>query len=162
MQAEILNPFFQEFMKRIMNIIPEDRKAVPGDFIIKKEMYTGYDISLLVEMSGDANGRIVMSMEPRVSLELSETMMGSPVDSFEKQAQSAISELLNIIIGNALTQLSDKNYDIRFSPVSLFFNKRIRTNTKEVPIAVTQHISCEWGGIELNLALMLNSVNPTN
>lgn len=94
-----------------------------------------------------------MGMDTRVALELAEMLSGQPIDSFEKDAQSVISELMNIIVGNAVSELGLTMDQIKFTPPMLFYSRAVKTRISESGFTLMRQITTGWGSIEFNLSL---------
>lgn len=128
-----------------------------GEFTIRDEDFAQCDINVLVGISGLLVGRSVMGMDTRVALEIAEIMSGRPIDSFEEDAQSVISELMNIIVGNAVSELDLALDEIKFTPPTLFYGRAVKTNVSEAGFTLMRQISTGWGNIEFNLSLEQNA-----
>jgi len=152
-QAKYFSPFFRYFIKRVREILPKDVQYAVDDFMIRDEPFTQCDISVLIGISGVFTGRSVMGMDTRVALELAEMLSGQPIDSFEKDAQSVISELMNIIVGNAVSELGLTMDQIKFTPPMLFYSRAVKTRISESGFTLMRQITTGWGSIEFNLSL---------
>ena len=146
--ADQINPFFRAFYERVHEVMPPDVFLGLGDFKILKEPLPHPDIKVISNLSGQLCGKAILSMDTRLALEISEAMYGKPVDSFESDAQSAITELLNIIIGNSLRRLEN----LSFSPTHLFYGK-VNALTNNNSVTISRAIKTGWGDIELNLVV---------
>lgn len=152
-QAKYFSPFFKYFYKRVREILPQDVQSVVDDFVIRDEPFTQCDINVVISISGVFAGRSVMGMDTRVALELAEIVSGQPIDSFEKDAQSVISELMNIIVGNAVSELGLTIDQIKFTPPTLFYSRAVKTRVSESGFTLMRQMKTGWGKIEFNLSL---------
>lgn len=156
MKAVWYNPFFIAFCHRIREIVPQDAVFKIGKFHITDEMRSSYDVSVVSTITGDILGKVLLSMQTNVALELAEAMMGRAVDSFETEAQSAVQELMNMVAGNALISLADEGMHVIFSPPVLYYSQRASTVTDDCPIAITLPLYTGGGEIEMNVAVHMN------
>lgn len=162
MKAEWLNPFFIAFSNMVREIVPEETTFEVGAFYIADEMRSSFDVAVVSTISGDAVGKVVLSMESNAALGVAETMMNKAVDSFESEAQSAVQELMNMVAGNALSALVGEGVHVLFSPPTLFYSQYVSTITADCPIALTLPIHTGMGEMELNVALRVDDSNQMN
>ena len=79
-------------------------------------------------------------------------MMGMPVDTFDEMAKSAISELSNMITGNASTSLASQGLEIDISPPTLITGNSVTITTGTLQTIVVP-VETEAGIFEINIAL---------
>ncbi len=91
-------------------------------------------------------------MDTPIALEIAEIMSGQPIDSVE-DAQSAISELMNIIVGNAVSELDFATDDIKITPPTLFYAMPLESRINEAGLTFLRQITTSRGNIEFNLNL---------
>jgi len=71
-------------------------------------------------ITGEMRGQVMIAMKITKACEIaSKMMMGMPVPELDEMAMSAISELGNMIMGNAATILSTKGIGIDITPPTL-------------------------------------------
>ncbi len=69
------------------------------------------EITIVINVIGKVNGNVLYMMNKKFGLELASNMIGMPILDLEEFGISALSEVANIITGNAMTKLSDQgNY----------------------------------------------------
>jgi chemotaxis protein CheX len=68
------------------------------------------EITILLEVSGKLKGQILYIMEKSFALELASIMIGMPIINIDELSMSALSEIGNIITGNAMTKISELGY----------------------------------------------------
>lgn len=72
---------------------------------------------ILIGVTGEMRGQVVLSIDEKKACEIaSRMMMGMPVPELDDMAISAISELGNMIMGNAATVFSVRNIGIDITP----------------------------------------------
>ena len=159
-QAKYYKPFFFYFYKRVREIIPKDVHVSVGDFVVRDKPFTQCDTSVLIGISGSfLVGRSIMSMDTRVAIEIAEIMSGQPIDSFADDAQSAICELMNIIVGNAVSTLGLTFEQIKFTPPKLFYGRAVKTSINESSLTIMRQMTTGWGNIEFNTSLDFSTYN---
>ena len=77
-------------------------------------------VSMLVGFTEQSRGKLVYNMsEDTAKFIASQMMMGMPVESFDEMAQSAISELSNMLTAHTATNITALELDVDISTPSL-------------------------------------------
>ncbi len=151
MKVEYINPFVTasfDILKAIGNYNP-----VKGKLVLKNKPTPSYGVSVIVGVIGQVKGQIIYSMSEDTAKHIASTMMmGMPVDTFDEMAKSAISELSNMITGNASTQLAAQGLEIDISPPTLITGNSVTITTGTVQTIVVP-VETEAGIFEINIAL---------
>jgi chemotaxis protein CheX len=118
MKAEYINPFLESariVLEQLINVRP-----TTGQLGIKDVKFTENHIWIQIGMSGQMTGDIVFGLHEEVALKLVSAMMGGYlVTQLDEMSQSAISELGNMISGNASTILSNQGVRVDITPPRL-------------------------------------------
>lgn len=152
LSADIVNAFVEPCIKIIEQIIPKSGRLELGEVYIEESKISPFEVSISSMVSGDLEGKVVLSLSTDTALEMAEQMMGSMVDSLDSDAQSAISELMTMIVGNASAELSKIKHNIKMAPVSFSYGAREPIGSHECPYPVTVPIKSNLGTFELDLA----------
>jgi chemotaxis protein CheX len=122
MKAEYINPFLESagiVLEQLINVRP-----VPGRLAIKEVKFAEEHVWIQIGMSGQMQGDIVFGIHEQVALKIVSAMMGGfLVTQMDDMARSAISELGNMISGNASTILSNQGIRIDITPPRLIHSK---------------------------------------
>lgn len=114
MKAEHINPFIISVCKIMKDMCMLDLK------IGKPSMRSGgfsADTSLIqLGLMGNLTGEVLLNLEHQTALGIVSKMMMTPVDTIDSIGQSAISELGNMIAGNAATVFANSNILIDITP----------------------------------------------
>lgn len=115
MKAEVINPFLESARSVIEQVIQISPSI--GSLGVK-EMIPGQDhIWIQIGMSGHFTGMVVFGLHEKVALRIVSAMMGGFVlTEMDEMGQSAISELSNMISGNASTILSSQGFVVDITP----------------------------------------------
>ena len=118
MKAEHINPFILSVCKVVKDTCMLDLK------IGKPSMRTGgysSDASIIrLGLKGNLNGTVILNLEHSTALEIVSKMMMMPVNAIDAIGQSAISELGNMVAGNAATVFANNNIMIDITPPDYF------------------------------------------
>lgn len=118
MKVEHINPFIQatqSIMKEVCNL-----EVKLGKPYISKPAYEGTSLMVIVGVTGDLRGQVLINMDVTAALKIaSYMMMGMPVEELNDMAISAISELGNMILGNTATIFFNNDISLDITPPSV-------------------------------------------
>lgn len=113
--VEHINPFLMAATSIIKSICGFDMKI--GKLFIKDTSFDNDSIIIMIGITGEMRGQVMIVMTCDVACNIaSKMMMGMPVTQLDEMAISAISELGNMIMGNAATIFSTKGIGIDITP----------------------------------------------
>lgn len=115
MKAEVINPFLES----ARNVIEQVIQVSPSTGIlgIKEIELIDNHIWIQVGMTGQISGNVIFGIAENVALRMVSIMMGGYViTEMDEMGQSAISELGNMISGNASTILYNQGVSVDISP----------------------------------------------
>ncbi|XEC93436.1 chemotaxis protein CheX [Paenibacillus tarimensis] len=115
MKAEYINPFL-EAAKTVIEQVIMIRPAT-GQLGIKDVKFVDNYIWIQIGMTGQMSGEIVFGLNEEVALKIISAMMGGfTVSEIDEIGSSAISELGNMISGNASTMLFNQGVCVDITP----------------------------------------------
>lgn len=118
MKAEYINPFLESasiVLEQVANV-----KPMTGELGVKDVKFVEGYIWIQIGMSGQMTGDVVFGLHEQVALKLVSAMMGGFVlTEMDEMGQSAISELGNMISGNASTILYNNGVHVDITPPKL-------------------------------------------
>lgn len=118
MKAEVINPFLESARIVIEQVIQVSPST--GMLGIKDIELIDNHIWIQVGMTGQLSGNIIFGIAEHVALKMVSAMMGGyVVTEMDEMGQSAISELGNMISGNASTILSNQGVSVDITPPKL-------------------------------------------
>jgi len=148
--VEHINPFLMAATGIIKDICGIDMKI--GKPYIKDTSFANDSIIIMIGITGEMRGQVMVVMTYEKALDIaSKMMMGMPVTQLDEMSISAISELGNMIMGNAATIFSTKGIGIDITPPTVCQGNLTitQTHTKNICIPLS-------GGdviIELDIAV---------
>jgi chemotaxis protein CheX len=115
MKAEYINPFLESasiVLEQMISVRP-----TTGELGIKDVKFVEKYIWIQIGLTGQMQGDIVFGLHENVALKLVSAMMGGFVISeIDEMSKSAISELGNMISGNASTILFNQGVRVDITP----------------------------------------------
>lgn len=113
-----INPFLMAATSIMKQLCQIDMKV--GKPYVKTTEFHDDSVVIMIGITGEMRGQVMLALEVEKACGVaSKMMMGMPVDELNELAMSAISELGNMIMGNAATILSTKGIGIDITPPTL-------------------------------------------
>ncbi|SCY94308.1 chemotaxis protein CheX [Alkaliphilus peptidifermentans] len=150
MKAELINSFLkagQDVVMQMTGIKLEIEKTY-----IKKPPFDKNDIAIVIGVTGELNGLTAINMSEDLALKMASTMMGGmQISSLDEISKSAVTELGNMILGNAASLLYNEGVKVDITPPQLLENEVINYS-KNTPIISTL-LKGNIGTIEVEVAV---------
>lgn len=151
MDAKLVNPFVDAFTTVMPQLgFPEPKRL---KMYVREKNATGLGVSVIVGFTKQLRGNVVYNMSEATAKFIASTMMmGMPVNEFDAMAQSAISEMSNMLTANAATNLTGMGLEVDISTPSLSIGEGF-----QVKISDSKYLTVEMdlGGqvVELDIAV---------
>src|SRR5690554_4337864 len=115
MKAELINPFLESASVVIEQVIQV--RPTTGKLAVQHIKFIENHIWIQIGMTGQMNGNIMFGLHEDVALKMVSAMMGGfTVTEMDEMSKSAISELGNMISGNASTLLYNQGIIVDITP----------------------------------------------
>jgi chemotaxis protein CheX len=132
MDAKYINPFIDSFY----NILPQiGFSNVTREEVTVKNSVESLGILINLGIVGDIKGNIVYNIQGENGKKIaSKMMMGLPVEELNEMAQSALSELSNMLTANASINFSNIGINVNISTPTLMYGQdiKIKLNTDKI------------------------------
>lgn len=116
--VEHINPFLmsaEQILSQVCNI-----RTKIGPLSKDNTFIDGEPVFIMLGVTGELSGQVCIVFDLEVARDVaSRMMMGMPVTEIDDMAKSALSELGNMIMGNAATLLANRNIRIDITPPTL-------------------------------------------
>jgi len=151
MNAEIINPFIKASRDILVQMAAIQSEM--GSIYLKEKTFPSANVAILIGITGDFKGQAVLSMGEAMALKVASNMMGGlPVAALDDIAKSAISELGNMILGNAATLLYNQNIKIDITPPTLLVGENLSISTPTLKTLCIP-LKTEFGILEIDIAI---------
>ena len=141
MEAKLVNPFIDAFMTVLPQIgFQEPARAA---MTVKDKMTQSLGVTIIVGFTKQIRGNVVYNMSEDTAKYIASTMMmGMPVENFDEMAQSAVSEMSNMLTANAATNLAAMGLEVDISTPSLSVGADFQVKiSNEKYLTVTMDVS---------------------
>lgn len=117
----------------------------------RERTFETHGIIVVLGLVGDMRGNVIYSMTNQCASGIAALMMGMELPEFDEMAQSAVSELTNMLTANASTELSGSGVTIDISTPTLLTGKF--STTANCSKIVTIELMVNGQPFEVNLAV---------
>lgn len=149
--VEYINPFIsaaQTVMKDFCHI-----ETTMGKPYLKQASYEGEILAIIIGLTGVLKGQVILTMKSKTACGMaSKMMMGMPVPELNDMAKSAVSELSNMILGNAATIFSTKNIALDITPPTVTLGQNLSFSVSDSK-TICVPLNFDDDSIEINIAL---------
>ncbi|TJY39757.1 chemotaxis protein CheX [Cohnella pontilimi] len=115
MKAEYINSFLDSARMVIEQMV--QIRPSTGQLTVKDIKFTDHQVWVQIGLTGEMSGDIVFGLSESVALRLISAMMGGfAITEIDELGRSAISELGNMIGGNASTMLYNQGLQVDITP----------------------------------------------
>lgn len=151
MKADYVNAYIKatsEVFKTIANV-----QLSIGKPFMNKNPFEAKEVIILVGITGDIRGQAVLSMDTQVAHNIaSAMMMGMPVDELNEMSKSALSELGNMIMGNAATVLFNDGLTVDITPPTLMIGNNVSISSEDMK-TIGIPLNSPLGEVSLNISV---------
>jgi chemotaxis protein CheX len=149
MKIEFVDPFVKAGYSVMESLIGEAPER--GPLAMRATTFTSQQVTIMTGVSGQVEGSVLFGMSIVTAQKIAAAMIGQPIVQMDDLAWSAISEMGNIITGNAAQLLYEAGYQCDITPPSVIRGVNIEVST-HVPALVVP-FTMKFGRLEINVAL---------
>jgi chemotaxis protein CheX len=148
MKAEYINPFIQA-SQSVINMLSGANVQI-GKPYLRVPPYFFDQIVIVIGVVGEIKGQIYFEMTNDTAKSIASAMMGGmPVNELDEISKSAISEMGNMIMGNAGTLFFNNSIEIDITPPTLL-SGNIEMSNKISTVVVPLELS-GMGTVHVNI-----------
>jgi chemotaxis protein CheX len=150
MDVKYINPFIDA----VNNIFPQFgiSNIKRNSISLKGKDIKSTGVIIMLGLIGDIRGNVIYSINDVDAMRIASTMMmGAPVETFDELAQSAISELTNMLTATAASVFSNEGIDINISTPTLVYGDFVATMCTEKSICIDMNV--DGMTFEINIAM---------
>lgn len=151
MDVKHINPVIESFI----NIMPQLglTEVTKENVSLKGNYIESPGVVIIIGLIGDVKGNIIYGITIEDAKKIASTMMmGMPVDELNEMAQSALSELVNMLTANVATNFSKENITVDISTPTLIKGTFTANASTDKVICVTMNIN----GLKIDANISLN------
>ena len=105
MRVEYINPFVEAAFDILKEVLNAEIKR--GELYLKSTSKPVLGVATIIGLAGDVEGRILLDMSPETALKIASAMNMEELKVLDELGKATITELANMITGQAVTKLHD-------------------------------------------------------
>ncbi|MBC7960258.1 MAG: chemotaxis protein CheX [Vallitaleaceae bacterium] len=152
MNVEYLNPIIgaaSYVLKEMCGL-----EVAVGKPYLTKAVYEDRIFIVMIGITGELQGQVILGMKEDVGCEIAKRMMmGMPVNELNDMAKSAVSELMNMTMGNAVTTFFNKGVKLDITPPTMFISNSLDMSVSDSKMICVPFSFDENRVIELHIAI---------
>jgi chemotaxis protein CheX len=120
---DLIQPFIGSLDAVLAEMMKAPAKIV--DLTMEESGYRRKGLAASVAFRGQVEGRVILDMDPSAAAQVASYLSGSDVDPNESIVPETVSELANMVIGNAVTQLNDGGFQFKVFPPEILTAEQV-------------------------------------
>jgi len=150
MRVEYVNPFIDSAIEILKMSVSEDVKR--GEISLSSNITPMLGVVVLIGLVGQVTGRVILDMEESTALKIASKMNSENLVDFDKLTCGTLTELANMIVGNAVTKLHELGFQFDLTPPAILFGQNIKMSDENLEALIVP-MQIPEGKIEINVAL---------
>lgn len=152
MNVEVIDPFLKSAQNVLEQLIQVS--ASKGTLAVKNVELIADHVWIMIGMTGQMSGNVMFGLHEQVALRIVSLMMGGFIlTELDEMGHSAISELGNMISGNASTLLSNQGIAVDITPPQVLKSVHMTTLNSTKALSIPLMID---GVGELDIQVMIS------
>jgi chemotaxis protein CheX len=150
LKVEYVNPF----LDAAFEVFETETKVKleKGPLSVQNSSQTSQEVSVMIGVTGELHGQVIYGMSTKTAKKISSAMIGKQVVLLDTLAQSAISELGNMMTGLATAKFSAIYNNLAITPPTLIIGTNVLISTIDIQRLIVV-LKSELGDIEVSIAL---------
>lgn len=150
MRVEYINPFVEAAYNIMRDVLQAEVNR--KDLYLKKTSQPVMGVAALVGLAGTVEGRVLIDMSQETAVNIASEMNGEQLKPGDELVQATITELANMITGQAVTKLYELGFKFDLTPPSIFTGENMQVSNSDVEaLIVPLEMTC--GLVEINVAI---------
>jgi len=152
LHVDQINPFIESATRVLEQIAQISSRR--GQLGLRDAVIPRHEVAVILGIVGQVKGQVSYSMSMETAMRIASQMMGGfHLETFDDMSRSAISELGNMITGNASALLEEKGIRCNISPPTLVTGENMSISTAKLPTLVVP-LETDCGPFEICVGLM--------
>jgi chemotaxis protein CheX len=151
LDVKVINPFIEA----LTSVLPQlgFQNITRGGLNVREQFVQSKGVTILIGMTHQVRGNVAYNMTENAAKKFASTMMmGMPVENMDDMAQSALSELVNMVTANAAIIFEKTGILVDISPPSLVVGSNFKAKLSTGKYIVLE-MMVDSEIIEINIGL---------
>ena len=150
MRVEYINPFVEAAYSIMQEVLQEE--VIRKELYLKKTSQPVMGVAALVGLAGDVEGRVLIDMSRESAIGIASAMNGEELTELDELVKATITELANMVTGQAVTKLHDLGFKFDLTPPSIITGDNMQVSDLNVEALIVP-LSVPQGLVEINVAI---------
>ena len=150
MRVEYINPFVDSAIEVLKKTVTNE--IIRGELSLRNSVTPMMGLALIVGITGQVTGRVVIDMPQDLGLQIASIMNEEKLNNFDDLTNATLTELANMIVANAVTNLHKLGYKFDLTPPALFMGDNLRLSDNKIEALIVP-LKLLNNKIEINVAL---------
>jgi chemotaxis protein CheX len=153
MKMELIQPFINAADAVLSQTLQCPTRV--GDVAMDEEAYRRKGMAATVVIQGDIEGRVIFDIEAPTATKVASALAGSELEENDELVRETVSELANLVIGNAVTTLNDQGFRFKINPPEIHSSDQGMKSTEDIE-ALVMAFETPAGCVYMNIAMRYN------
>lgn len=153
MRMELIQPFINAADAVLSQTLQCSTRI--GDVAMEEEAYRRKGMAATVVIQGDIEGRVIFDIEAPTATKVASALAGSELQENDDLVRETVSELANLVIGNAVTTLNDQGFRFKINPPQVHSADQGMKSTEDTE-ALVMAFDTPAGCVYMNIAMRYN------
>ena len=154
MRVEYINPFVESAYNVLKEVL--NAEVNRGELYLKSTSMPVLGVAAVVGLAGDVEGRVLFDMTKETAINIAGAMLeGMDLDKpteLDDMGKATITELANMITGQAVTKLHNLGFQFDLTPPAIFTGENMEVSDTGVEALIVP-MELPQGRIEINVAV---------
>ena len=154
MRVEYINPFVESAYNVLKEVLSVE--IVRGELYLKSTSMPVLGVAAIIGLAGDVEGRVLFDMSKATAIKIASAMLQSmemePIEELNDMGKATITELANMITGQAVTKLHNLGFKFYLTPPAIFTGDNMEIADTGVEALIVP-MDLPFGKIEINVAI---------
>lgn len=154
MRVEYINPFVESAYSVLTEVLSAEVNR--GELYLKSTSMPVLGVAAVVGLAGDVEGRVLFDMTKETAVNIAAAMLeGMDLEKpteLDDMGKATITELANMITGQAVTKLHNLGFQFDLTPPAIFTGENMEVSDTGVEALIVP-MEIPQGKIEINVAI---------
>jgi len=154
MRVEYINPFVEAAHSVLREVLQVEVSR--GDLYLKSTAAPVLGVAAIIGLAGDVEGRVLLDMNRATAIKVASGMLASmdmePITELTEMGRATITELANMITGQAVTKLHNLGFKFDLTPPALVTGDNMEISNSNVEALIVP-MEMPQGRMEINVAI---------
>ena len=154
MRVEYINPFVEAAHSVLKEVLQVDVQR--GELYLKSTAAPVLGVAAIIGLAGDVEGRVLLDMSRVTAIQVASGMLQSmdmeAIDELNEMGRATITELANMITGQAVTKLHNLGFKFDLTPPALVTGDNMEISNANVEALIVP-MEMPQGKMEINVAI---------